>query len=414
MSARSVMERPLDPVEMAAMNIAPTQVADFRGSLNYDLMSRAVLVLNRRHPVLRARVRSEGHLHKLVVLPDQYSELVILEGGEQALEREAKGRWDVTSGVARFFAVRSPGGGSLALRMDHSVMNGHGWTALYYELWQIYTDMVEGRPVTGTSTAVSLPRAPTDLLRERWVGFDESEFESLSHSTALRGLHQRNVVLSREETRRVVDCAKNAGESVHALICGAALMAQRGISGLLQPVRMGCISPVDLRNRVDPPVEATEVTIFHRGHLATVMVTDTDTAISVGHRVKIQLDQAVARNALPQISTDGLASPLEERLSVAMVSNLGRMRAIVTPAEVSITDWRRLADVVPMVFPAHATYTYADRLTLISYFPSDLFTAHDSDEISAGLVAHLLSRSHDMTPLGEGTDRIIVSKENNR
>jgi phenolphthiocerol/phthiocerol/phthiodiolone dimycocerosyl transferase len=393
LSVTPLMERPLDRVETAAMNIAPTQIADFQGTLDEELMARAVQVLSGRFPVLRARVRRDGQQYSLVVTSDEPAGFAVLDGGEKALAREAASPWDPERGVARLFAVRGHDGGALALRMDHAVMNGHGWTTIFYELWQLYTDLVEGRGLTVDPGPGRLPRAPTELLRERWQGYDASEEEGPPAAKVLHGVHQHNVVLSAETTRDVLAVAKAAGQSVHALICGAALTAQRAVSGASQTVRMGCISPVDLRHRVEPPVEATDVTNFHRAHLGVLDVSPADTAIAIGHQVKQQLDLAVARNELPRIDTGRISSSLDDRFAVAMVSNLGRMRAIVTPPGLSIRDWRRLADVVPTIFPAHATYTYAGRLTLISYFPSDLYTADESGELSARLVAQLLSPS---------------------
>jgi hypothetical protein len=119
---------------------------------------------------------------------------------------------------------------------------------------------------------------------------------------------------------------------------------------------MYCVSPVDFRSRVTPPVELLDTTNFMLSYVAEADVSTRMSPITVGHAVKTQMDEVLSRGEGAR-SSSPMADSLGRNLSFALVSNLGVISDFPEPAGMSITDFRVLNTVDDTLFPGHYVWT---------------------------------------------------------
>lgn len=156
----------------------------------------------------------------------------------------------------------------------HAIADGillyHWFTAL----WRGYTDQRSGAPITPAEPQ-PLPAAPETLLAERGVikgsrtdaerldgvvvyPFRDPVGRRAGHDPL--ALHRVVRVLSPESTAALRSAAKARNATVHGLICGAILVAERELLSVDGGVPVGLISHVNIRTRLDPPVANAEGT----------------------------------------------------------------------------------------------------------------------------------------------------------
>lgn len=387
------LQRYLDDVEVHNLSAAPAHVAEYRGTVDTAALRMAFDLLCARHPVLRGRVLADEHGYLLSVTGDHRAEFAEFGGDEPVLYREVFRPWNSACSVARLMHVHTANGGYVALRVDHAIVDGHSLREVFDQLWLIYAELRAGR-VPAPAAARSLPRSPVELLAQRWHPDVDVPAPRRSSSTKDRfqrvcGLrvHPRQGYLRLDEaaTARLLDVARARATTVHALICGAVLVGHC-VFGTREtgPAPMMCLSPVNLRHRVQPPVGATETTAFVKLHPATVTVPQSRDPHAVGAEVKRQLDAAIRRRdllsvaELPVLLSEPVVTPVEARLAIVQVSNNGVVHTPLTRlGELTITDFLSPVDVILDVFPIYSVYTYRGRLSIRYLYPSNAFTAED-------------------------------------
>lgn len=394
------LQRQLDPIEAWQLGKARTQIVEYTGVLDPEAMRRAFAWLGSRFPVLRGRVRREGPHHLLYAAPEHQTRFAVLEGGEDVLLREVERPWDPGRSLAQLVNVQQDGHGWLALRMDHCVVDGTAWTAMFYRLWEVYTDLVKGNGPPAPESG-PLPQPPT-LLFERHLKRNPYAFlEGPSDEPVPVEATEGRFRLSERETARIVATAREHGTTVHALVCGAVLASHRvhgGGSAAVQ--RMACLSPVNLRQRVTPPIGATDTTNFLGYHMAEADLWVNPDPVAVGRAVKKQLDAALARRDhlpfdLATFLAARLREPLHQRQSHLSISNLGVIPAFTRPPEVEITDWRGLNGPMPDPFPVYGVYTFERRLSLLYFFPSEFYDDRTVERLAGGAIEQLRSIADD-------------------
>ncbi|MFF2087003.1 acyltransferase [Nocardia sp. NPDC058176] len=150
----------------------------------------------------------------------------------------------------------------VTLFVHHSVADAAHCVELFTRLWGYYTDHVE----TGTIAAGAreYPESLEALLARRGVvRGPRSGLESVTRPLVVAdetpATEPAPPVLSRPdrirldptETARVLEQARTYAVSVNGLVTAAALHAFAMLTGA---DRVGCVYPVDLRRRLDPPV----------------------------------------------------------------------------------------------------------------------------------------------------------------
>lgn len=388
------LQRYLVGIEIQMKGSAPSFAVEFRGTVHPAALSRAFELLYTHHPVLRGRIRRDDKGYLLYVPPNHHPELAILHGNERTLQREAQSPWDITRAVAKLTLIRSETEGFIALRADHAIVDARSLGALFGELWRLYTDIVNGSD-TSVDRGVSLPSSPTDLIRQRW-GRIKAEPSTTRTGTPRRVCEalRRRIVLTEYDTTRLLAAARAQRTSVHALVCGAILVALRAHETQTEPAPMACRSVVDLRNRVRPPVGSTETTNFLGFHIAEVSVSENADPIIIGREVKKQLDNVIARRELLDmldIRSSQLSTSLQQHLANVSITNAGVIPRLAQPADLAITDFLVLPPhkKKSAMFPTYAAYTYDKQLSILCGYPSDFFTDEEVEEIVSRTTAQL-------------------------
>ncbi|SEC72896.1 Phthiocerol/phthiodiolone dimycocerosyl transferase C-terminus [Amycolatopsis tolypomycina] len=387
------LERPLNYLELAHLDRVVIMAAEYEGELDAAVLARAFRHLCLAHPVLRGRIRGTSPEAVLAVSPEHEPELIVLPDGPDALARITGLPWDATAGVADLVLVQGDGHRYVALRTDHSITDANAWLGTFRELLRVFTALASGdEPVSEPGTA--LPAPPAALFHERLglIPYDRRLFHSAvppEPSGPAAGLFSGYLRLSAEETQWLKRAARRYETTVHGLVAGAILLAQRVLAGGREAVPMYCVSPVDFRRRVDPPVGELETTNFMMSYVAETGVSPRLSPVLVGREVKARMDEVLAggegvREAAP------MADTLGRNLSYALISNLGVVAEFPAPPGLEFTELHILDTVGDTFFPGYYVSTYRDRLTVLHIFTDRFFTRGDVDRIVRELHEQLL------------------------
>lgn len=394
------LQRYLDYIEIQMMNRKRSFDVEYLGSIDEDALARAFELLCRCNPVLRARIRQDDKGYLLYVLSDCEPEFIVYKCDGSPLSREPASPWDPARGVARLTLTHGEERGSVALHVDHAIVDARSLGSMLSELWRLYTDVVNGSEISIRSD-VSLPAAPSHILKRRWIGSwtegpTERGLVTPSPRGNVRKVFHQDIRLSVNDTARLIAGARANNTTMHGLICGAVLVSLRALGKSLGPEPMVCWSVVDLRDRVTPPVGARETTNFLGRHRAEVTVPIDGNPLCVGRDVKAQLDSAIERRELPPIDpsqqdvSSRTESALEEHLAHVVVSNAGIMPLLNTPDGLTITDVVAPApENTTATFPGYVAYTYEGQLKILCIYPSDLFDDKNVDQLVRGTAEQL-------------------------
>jgi hypothetical protein len=146
------------------------------------------------------------------------------------------------------------------------------------------------------------------------------------HGTpAQAGVHRRQVRLSAESVDQLTCRAKAARMSLHALACGIALRAVHSQSPHQDgTVPMTCLSTLDLRRRLRPPMAPHQMVLAATAAQAVVEVGPDVHPVDLGRRVLEQLREAVLNNAVQKAiaATAELMDDVAHAPISVLVSNL--------------------------------------------------------------------------------------------
>jgi phenolphthiocerol/phthiocerol/phthiodiolone dimycocerosyl transferase len=383
----SVLERPLNYLELAHLNRVVIMAAEYRGSIDHDAVERAFHSLGQAYPILRATVRGTGQDAIFHVFPDQGPEVLVIDDVPDVLTKVVELPWDAGLSVADLVHVRGENHGYLALRADHSIVDANAWLGMFRELLRLLSEDTEATPNT------TLPLPPAELFHQRigTIPYDRRLFHTAG-DPALDGsasLISGYITLAEQETSWLRRTARFYRSSVHGLVCGAILAAQRALADGSDPARMHCVSPVDFRNRVTPPVGLLETTNFLLSYATEVDVSARTSPVMIGQSIKTQMDEILARQEGVRSSAP-MTDTLGGNLSFALVSNLGVIDDFPQPDGMSIVDFRVLNTVGDTMFPGHYVWTYQGKLTLLYVLTSRFFTQDDADRLAREITEQLL------------------------
>lgn len=260
--------RPLASSETGFVGPHPTTCAfelTVRGPLDTDALTDAFAALRAEHPALDAAVAPDG---------EGYAFVAPL-GGAPRTAGPGEPLVDPAAALARLHVTSLGDRHRVALAVSHALADGGHLYALLTRLWSHYTalvrtgatDLTAPAPFPGSAqralAGLAVPKVGTGRARldgARWYG-----------SAPVSGPREGGAVLpetislrfSPETTARLRAAAEGIG--LNALLSGILLTAER--SGFLDedpaaPIRVGAMTLVDLRRRVRPLLEPTEVTNF--------------------------------------------------------------------------------------------------------------------------------------------------------
>ncbi|GAA1013802.1 hypothetical protein GCM10009551_100670 [Nocardiopsis tropica] len=347
--------RALTPLEVPYVVTNTTSSGSFiaRGPIDADRLAAAYAALRREYPELTGRIEATAFGFDLVtpdVPLDEASAPVIVEQRPFAAG-------DVALGVQpdeALAAVQLVSDGDLhrvTLGVNHAVADGAHALFLNLRLWQLYTD-----PPAYAGPVTDLPAGPLDLADRLGASGTPGQFTAVAVESAgvvptpaavddgTFGFER--IRIDEAATAAVRQRAKAAGVSVHGLLAGLIVTAER--AELDRPtdeaVSMAVFSPVDLRGRCDPPVEAAAVTNFAGSSTAPVAVRGDAAPEDIGRIVLDRLKSDLADGTVVAALT-GAAGVLVTGGAPVRLSNIGAIPAPAAPEEVTVLDFHTSSEV---------------------------------------------------------------------
>ncbi|GAB2587782.1 hypothetical protein GCM10027168_20790 [Streptomyces capparidis] len=317
------MHRALCPVETLYVGQRSRAVLScaLRGPVDVAALSAAYDAMTEVHPGLRSRIEQDGAGHVLRLLDEDERPRLTARSGdeEEAYAAELNRPLPVGGPLSRAVLVSAPDGEShlFVLVIDHTVTDGHSSIALHNALWDRYRALVDGEPAAEPAAEPSGPRWPEPVSRllppadeaDTAKYLDGRLAEVRRHPVALvpydtatgegtgpeGHIEVRRLTLDADLTARLRRTARDAGVSVHALVAATLLAtARRRLDGD-GPRTLGCLSPVDLRSRLSPPVPAAALVPAVTTHLQTLDVAEDSEPLELARTVHGRLSDFLAR-----------------------------------------------------------------------------------------------------------------------
>jgi hypothetical protein len=244
-------------------------------ALDTDALARAVTALSALHPVLAARIEATDH--GMVLRRSRTWPAPALQ--KYSGPRSGDEPFPIGEPLLRAILVpEAAGGHRFTLVVSHVVGDGTSMAALWSTLWEIYEADTAGRTPDLPPPGSGLPQPVQEYYTHRFTEQDitaylaqrsaQTDGRSPAVITPLAahpgggpgpetGAHRGRTVVNARQTARLEHTARQAGTTLHALLCGVALAAVRTqIDVQDRPAVMTCASPVDVRTRVRPPIPA--------------------------------------------------------------------------------------------------------------------------------------------------------------
>ncbi|MFI5972423.1 condensation domain-containing protein [Streptomyces sp. NPDC051452] len=454
------MLRALCPVETLYVGQRSRAVLStaLRGRVDAGALSAAFDAVTRAHPSLRTRIVPDGDGFALRLLDEAERPRLATRTGteEDAWATELNTPLPVGGPLSRAVLVSAPEGEEhlFVLSVDHTITDGHSSIALNNEIWDRYRALVEGEAGPGAgaadargdsgysrhATASSASGAPDASGALKASGALEAAVEEPgwpvpvsrllpdADETATAAYLARRVEETRahpvellpydvppgsgdgrievcrltfdeERTTRLRHSARQAGVSVHALICAVLLItARRRLAGD-EPRTLGCLSPVDLRSRLSPPLSAAVMVPAVTTHRQAVEVGGQADPVALARTVHARLSDFVAGDGPHHEMRITPEIPRNPALQLATViaTNMGVVAGPRLPDGLQATDVR-LAPAREQYFPQAGrspvmacVVSFEGRLAIeFPYFTacfSPSFVGALRDEVQDGLAA---------------------------
>ncbi|MET9214414.1 MULTISPECIES: phthiocerol/phthiodiolone dimycocerosyl transferase family protein [unclassified Nocardia] len=274
----------------------------------------------------------------------------------------------------------------VTLFVHHSVADAGHCVELFERLWGYYTDYVE----TGTIAAaareypVSLesllarrgttrgPKSGLEAVIRPLVVADAVGVVEPSPPATPALARPDRIHLDPIATARVLELARTHAVSVNGLVTAAAL---RAFAALYDVAQVGCLYPVDMRRRLDPPLAAAAGTNISGLAAFTTDVTETDDIVALSRRIGTALHDDLARGVIEQsvLHFPDFFGPTRVHSTAGHIAltNTGTVPTFRAPAGLILDDYEIVylsAHPRPSTGASAAVtflvYTYLGRLTL--------------------------------------------------
>lgn len=360
------MRRVLCPVEdlYVAQRSRAVLSCDLDGPVDTAALSAAFEAITAEQPTLLTRIVPDGDGHALEILPDaERPRLRIRTGGAEAYTEEINSPLTVGGPLTRAVLVGGPGGRrhTLVLTVDHVITDGHSAIALLNTLWDRYREITGGTesprpPAAGLPAPIStlLPHSDAaetaKYLEQRVWEAGRHPVELVPYDVDATGeapekphrIEVQRLLLDAGPTAGLRARARAEGLSVHGLIGAALLLAARRRLDGPGPRVLRCMSPVDLRSRLSPPVPADVMVAAVTAHLQALPVAeDTDVlglAREVGDGLRDFLDRGdhfQEMRIMPSVPRHPTL-----HLGTVIVTNMGAVSGPSLPDGPRVTDVR--------------------------------------------------------------------------
>lgn len=337
-----------------------------RGRLDSAALSKAFDSVVAEHPTLRARIAPDVASSPGYVLEpldeDERPRLILRTGADDAYLDELNTPLPVGGPLVRAVLAGDPGGQrhSFVLSVDHVITDGHSSITLQNVIWDRYRALVEGGGATRTDprpwpVPVSDLLPPADpaetaeYLRRRLAETRHHPAELVAYDAepeaAPADAHRievQRLLLDAAHTAELRRLARGLRISVHGLVGSALLTAARARLGGDGPRVLGCLSPVDLRSRLSPPVPPDVMAAAVTTHLHALQVDADADPVALAGELSAHLREAIASGDHFQdmrITPQVPENPALQRGTV-IATNMGVVPGPRLPAEAEVTDVR--------------------------------------------------------------------------
>ncbi|MDT3398877.1 hypothetical protein RKE29_19860 [Streptomyces sp. B1866] len=399
--------RPLDPIEslFISLNYFVGYSVRCRGRLDRGALDAAYQALCAGHPVLAGRVEPRDGRHFLV--PGAGGGPVRVRGAAADDGPPATEPGDQYRGLSALEVAEHADGAHVTLLVHHCVADASAALGLLAELWDHYTRLA----ATGAPRPVRpgpLPAGPVAVLRR--YGYEFAPPAGLA-APAPDGPAPapdrpvgcpdapgppplvRRLVLTRAETAALSARARACGVTLNGLLSGALLRANaraRGWDAADSPVLL--YYPVDLRTRLSPPVQRTEVT-----NLLGIALVVVGFARTLRERLRQDLESGRAFQMLPRFPERDAGQ--DAAAPVLSITNWGVIPRLPAPEELVISDFASTWPTAPPMRPTqpcgYVVHSFDGRLAVESLVPAGGGTVPAVEEAAAAAVREdLLAAAH--------------------
>lgn len=345
--------RALTPLEIPYVLTGTTSSGGFvvRGPVDADRLAGAFAALRREHPVLAGRIEPHATGFDLVA-PDVPP---AADAAAIAVELRPFAPGDVRLGVDGqdvLAAVQLVSHGDVhrvTLGVSHAVGDGAHALFLNLRLWELYSGAAPAAPA-------DLPAAPTDLAgrvagpgtppRHSAIAVESGARTPTAEDVDAGEFGFARIVLDAGATAALRRRAQEAGLSVHGLLAGVVVAAERAEhpAPADHAVPLAVFSPVDLRGRAEPPVPAAAVTNFAGSSTVPLAVRGDASPEEIGRTVLDRLRTDLADGTVAAALTGEAPVSVTGGVPVRL-SNIGAIPAPSTPEGVTALDFHTSSEI---------------------------------------------------------------------
>ncbi|ROO60552.1 phthiocerol/phthiodiolone dimycocerosyl transferase-like enzyme [Micromonospora sp. Llam0] len=364
------MRRELSRSELMYVGEIRTQaltICTVRGGVDPALLDRALSAALAGQPSLRSRITRDGDRWFLTPLdPGELPRLAVRPDGPGAQVREYNSPLPIGGPLVRAVLLTGDGEDTLVLGVDHAICDGRSANELCYRLWRYYAEIQAGTYEPPAAPREDWPAPIDDLLpprtdeeldahvRRRLERAEGAPVALLPFLAAQDGkeppregaMTSCRLLLTRDETTRVLAGAKDAGVPLNGYVAAALLSALRDqLPPEFDDHRLGCFNAVDLRDRVVTPFGHEEMVPAAAWHQTLAAVPRDADLVLLGNWLGTDLWEAVERGgpALELQALDRLMTHPAVWASSLMLSNVGRIEGPASPPGLEIVDTRKFA-----------------------------------------------------------------------
>jgi hypothetical protein len=343
------LARLLSPFEIffALTSMTLRFTAVLRGSLDVAALREAFVALRRANPSLTGRVEPRGQGLALII--DEASEPVV-----RMEEGDFDERFEVVDHSQHLIELELVSKGDqhwVSINVSHTMADARLGYTYFLELLARYTDLVNAG-TAGDFDARPIPAAPETLLAERGIvkrgepgamklaGVASLAAVSEDTSETSSRLSKRNLTFDRETSKALLAAAKARETSMHGLVAGAALSAARK---LIEPhgntpIDLGLSSQVDIRSRMEPPVQIDSGTNVLGFSYARVTARLEDDPLELGKSVTKQLRDELADGVVQRyaLHLDDMVARWNDPSATVGISNVGALTIPRTPDSLAL------------------------------------------------------------------------------
>ncbi|MFI1769169.1 protein kinase [Streptomyces sp. NPDC020800] len=338
------------------------------GPVDVAALSTAFEQAKARQPTLLTRIVPTPTGHALALLSEAPRlHLRIWTRDESAYRQELNTPLPVGGPLVRVTLFSTPDGKRhlFVLAVDHLIGDGRSMITLLNRVWSYYqehTGLAEGRCPPPEPTA-GFPAPVSTLLPRSGEGEDEEYAKRRIEDARLHPVelvpydipasgrneaaqpHQidvQRILLGAHQTSRLLERTRTERLTAHALLSTALLMSARRCfdgEGLRD---LACLSPIDLRPRLSPPLPADTMVAAVTAHLQRLAVSPGSEPLQLARRVNNELRDFLKRGShfremriMPAVRRHPAL-----QLSTVIVSNMGKMTAPCLPGGLHMSDVR--------------------------------------------------------------------------